>query len=73
MTHNEVLKWFELSFDLFAGDPVEVWFPNGKNSIRIRQKSGAEFIFTFNSHRDWKFETMDSFMKRKTKGGKVNG
>lgn len=63
MTHNEVFKWFELYFELFAGDRVAVWFPNGKNSIRIRQKNGAEFIFTFNSHKDWKFETMDSFMK----------
>lgn len=73
MTHNEVFKRFELYFELFAGDRVAVWFPNGKNSIRIRQKNGAEFIFTFNSHKDWKFETIDSFIKSTTKGGKTNG
>ena len=73
MTHNEVFKWFELYFELFAGNRVAVWFPNGKNSIRVRQQNDAEFIFTFNNHRDWKFETVDSFMKNKTKGGKVNG
>jgi hypothetical protein len=73
MTHNEVFKWFELYFELFAGNRVAVWFPNGKNSIRVRQQNDAEFIFTFNNHRDWKFETVDSFMKHKTKGGKVNG
>ena len=74
MTHNEVFKWFELYFELFAGNRVAVWFPNGKNSIRVRQQNDAEFIFTFNNHSDWKFETVNSFMKqKKTKGGKVNG
>lgn len=66
MTHNEVFKWFELYFELFAGDRVAAWFPNGKNSIHIRQKNGAEFIFTFNSHKDWKFEMI-------RKGKKANG
>lgn len=70
MTHNEVFKWFELYFELFAGDRVAVWFPNGKNSIRVRQQNDAEFIFTFNDNRDWKFETVNSFTKQKTKGGK---
>ncbi len=40
MTHNEVYKRFELYFPQYAGaDKVDVWFPNGKNSIRIRQKN----------------------------------
>jgi hypothetical protein len=46
------------------------WFQNGKNSLRIRQTNGQEFIFTFNSHKDWKFETIDMFYQDKTKGGK---
>jgi len=73
MTHNEVYKWFELYFELYAGDRVTAWFPNGKNSIRVRQTNGYEFIFTFNSPKDWRFETRDSFLKRPTKGGKSNG
>ena len=46
MTRNEVYKWFELYFPLYAGENAATWFPNGKNSIRVRQTNGAEFIFT---------------------------
>lgn len=45
MSHSEVYKWFELYFPQYAGDKVESWFQNGKNSIRIRQKNHQEFIF----------------------------
>jgi hypothetical protein len=45
MSHSEVYKWFELYFPQYAGDNVETWFQNGKNSIRIRQKNHQEFIF----------------------------
>ena len=47
MSHSKVYKWFELYFPQYAGDKVETWFQNGKNSIRIRQKNHQEFIFTF--------------------------
>lgn len=63
MSHVEVLKQFESRFPDFSGDAVDVWFANGKNSIRIRQKNRMEFIFTFNGDKDWKLETIDSFMK----------
>lgn len=69
MSHNEVYKWFELYFPFYSGDKVVMWFPNGKNSIRIRQTNGAEFIFTYNEKHDWKFETVSSFLKS-MKGGK---
>jgi len=45
MKHKDIYKWFEL----YAGDNVAAWFPNGKNSIRIRQTNGQEFIFIYNS------------------------
>ena len=67
MTYDEVFKWFELYFPIYAGDKIYTWFQNGKNSLRIRQTNGREFIFTFNSHKDWKFETIDSFIKTKRK------
>ena len=66
--HTEVYKWFKLYFPSFA-DHVETWFPNGKNSIRVRQTNKQEFIFTYNGPKNWCFETVESFLKR-TKGGK---
>lgn len=68
MTHSDVYKWFELYFPNYAGDKAIVWFQNGKNSIRVRQKNHQEFIFTFNGEKNWKFETVDSFMSG-LKGG----
>lgn len=47
MKHKDIYKWFEL----YAGDNVAAWFPNGKNSIRIRQTNGQEFIFIYNSQK----------------------
>lgn len=47
MSHSKVYKWFELYFPQYAGNKVEAWFQNGKNSIRIRQTNNQEFIFTF--------------------------
>lgn len=63
MTHNEVYKQFELYFKQYSGvNNVEVWFPNGKNSIRIRQKNKQEYIFTYTNPKEWKLETKDSFL-----------
>ena len=44
MSHSEVMKWFESYFPDYSGDRIDMWFPNGRNSIRIRQKNGQEFI-----------------------------
>lgn len=42
MSHSEVYKWFELYFPQYAGDKVETWFQNGKNSIRT--ESAFHFV-----------------------------
>ena len=63
MAHGDVYKWFELYFTNNAGGNVEIWFPNGKNSIRVRQTNKQEFIFTYNGKDDWRFETAKSFIK----------
>lgn len=63
MAHSDVLKWFELYFPQFGGENVAVWFPNGRNSIRVRQTNGQEFVFTYSGKDDWKFETVKSFLK----------
>ena len=38
------------------------WFPNGKNSVRVRFRTGKEFVFTYNSSDDWKIESVGSFL-----------
>lgn len=58
MHHKEIYKWFSAYFPNYAGDRVNIWFTNGPNSIRIRQTNGAEFVFTFKAHDNWKFETV---------------
>lgn len=69
MNHSEVMRWFERYFPEYAGERIDTWFQNGKDSIRIRQKNGQEFIFTYHSQKDWRFETITSFLNG-MKGGK---
>lgn len=57
MSHNEIYQMFALQFPDYM---VKEWFPNGRNSIRIRQKNEQEFVFTYLSKTDWRFETIDS-------------
>lgn len=73
MNHKDIYKQFELFFELYAENNVAAWFQNGKNSIRIRQTNGQEFIFTYNSQKDWRFETIQSYINNSMKGGKENG
>lgn len=63
MTHNKVHSYFQSLFSNSIVKEVKAWFPNGKNSIRIRDFEHNEFVFTYNSPKDWKFETVDSFMR----------
>ena len=63
MSHEKVYEWFESYFPQYSKYVVE-WFPNGRNSVRVRQSNGHDFIFTFYEHNDWCFETVDSFIKR---------
>lgn len=72
MSHNEIYKKFEKCLPIYAGDKVALWFPNGRNSIRVRLKDGLEYIFSYEGQQDWKFETVKSFIKN-MKGGKYNG
>ncbi len=44
------------------------WFPNGKNSIRVRIDGGSDFVFTYNNWTDWCYETVESHI-RKMRGG----
>ena len=62
MAHSEIWKKFKERFDPDA-NVVECWFPNGKNSVRIRLKEGGDIIFTYKSKKVWKVETVDSYLE----------
>ena len=69
MEHNTVFMYFKTLFPKQAED-ANSWFPNGKDSIRVRVKDAGEYIFTYHATYDWRFETVDSYlngMKRKEK------
>ena len=65
MTQQDVFEQFKKIFPQYT-DRTEAWFPNGKHSIRIRLLTGHDFIFTYNNHEQWSFETVDMFLKRLT-------
>ena len=63
MSHNNVFEQFKFLLPQYIGY-VDTWFPNGKNSIRVRRTHGYELVFTFNGIDDWCLETVDSFLNR---------
>lgn len=62
MTHKKVYDYYVSYFPQYAKHTVE-WFPNGKNSVRVRQTDGQDYVFTYQGKRNWRFETVDSFIK----------
>lgn len=70
MTRNQVYEKFIKMFPVYVNDNL-VYFPNGKNSIRIRgiqgfscMKTKQDIIFSCNYDcSEWKLETVDSFLK----------
>lgn len=68
MVHKEVYKQFETHFPNYAKE-VDVWFPSGKNTIRVRLKNRREFIFTYEGVNNMRFETLNGFIE-KMKGEK---
>ena len=72
MTHNEVYKHIPFWFVFFNKEDIDVWFPSGYNAIRIRLKNQAEFIFQYNTEKDWSIETVKSYINRMPKGDKKN-
>ena len=63
MTHDIVFQHFRACLPRHASETI-AWFPNGKNSIRVRYEDGRDFIFTFNNELDWCYETAEHFIKR---------
>lgn len=63
MTHEMVYDQFKLMFPQYIKNVID-WFPNGKNSVRVRHYNRQDFIFTFNRSDDWCFETAGHFINR---------
>ena len=60
MLHIDVLKRFKEIFPIKDGS-IEYWWPNGKNSIRVRLKNSFELVLTYLSNKKWRLETVESF------------
>lgn len=76
MTHNELLNIYKTMFNAvnvpycnrFANMEIDVWFSNGKDSIRVRYTDKTELVFTYHDKNNWKLETLNEFIKS-IKGG----
>lgn len=71
MIHNQVYEFFKKCLPDQAENVTE-YFPNGKNSIRVRKTNGQEFIFSLAGPKAWKFETINQFLDG-MKGEKKHG
>lgn len=72
MTHRQVYGLFR---DIFPAqtNADTIWFPNGKNSVRIRGVIGLysekiDYVFTYYGKDGWRLETIDSFIKHLKEG-----
>ena len=66
MNHNSIFGAFKIKLPKYA-DAVDIWFPNGKGSIRIRLIDRQEYVFSFVSDKEWIFETVDCHLNRMKK------
>lgn len=71
MLHKDIYERYEKELPSQAKEAV-VWFPNEKNSIRIRNRRNREFIFTYFPKTDeWSLEPLDYFLQRKERSLKM--
>ena len=63
MAHKIIFEKFKSIFPHYS-EIVDSWFPNGKNSVRIRFIGHRQdIVFTYSNTHDWRLETLDSFIK----------
>lgn len=62
MTHNKVYEDFKERMPVYVERVVE-WFPNGKDSVRVRFENGKDYIYTITDG-GFSFETKDHFIER---------
>lgn len=61
MAHTELIEKFKEICRINVED-FEHWFPNGKDSIRVRFDEYTDVVFTYHSEKDWRIESMDSYL-----------
>lgn len=61
MTQKDVLKAF-MEISRTTEEDIEMWFPNGKDSVRVKLKNKRELIFTYDSPNYWRLETKGAFL-----------
>lgn len=74
MTHLQVFEKFKARFPEYVNKNAR-WYPNGKNSIRIRHLCGSvpvgsDLIFSCDNEGNWRFETVDFHIRDMVKGEK---
>lgn len=62
MKHDEIFELFKMHFSNYIGT-LEEWFPNGKDSIRVRFADGRDYIYTV-SENGFSFESKESFIDK---------
>ena len=62
MGHDKIWNKFKECNGVLE-DIVTCWFPNGKNSIRVRLRESGDLIFTYTSKKKWKLETVDLYLE----------
>lgn len=71
MFHTVVYDIFKDIFPEVAANSRE-WFPNGKNSVRVRSNNGSDFVFTYHGKDNWCYETVESYINKLRGGHKMN-
>lgn len=61
MTPKDVYKAFR-DISRTTDEDIEMWFPNGKDSIRVKLRNKQELIFTYDSPKYWRIETRGAFL-----------
>ena len=63
MNHVETIKVYQDMFGV-ALEIISEWFPNGKNSVRIRFKDRrcVEIVFTYRNNENWRLETVKQYL-----------
>lgn len=67
MVPSKIFEKFKEKFPSET-EKIDIWFPNGRNAIRVRFKSRSEVIFTYWSDKKWKLESLDHFLDSKGMG-----
>ena len=59
MTHKAVYEMFQRLHPLYCCEAL-TWYPNGRNSIKIKIIEDMIFVFTYHNAKTWSFETEKS-------------